>query len=45
MPKAMERSLKRSARKNFGSTKSKKARAYIYGTMRKRGWKPRREEV
>jgi hypothetical protein len=43
MPAAMERALKRKARKRFGSTTSKRARRYIYGTMRKTGWKPRRE--
>lgn len=40
MPKALERKLKAKARKMFGSTKSKRARKYIYGTMRKTGWKP-----
>ena len=40
MPKAMERSLKKQARKKFGSTTSERARKYIYGTMRKHGWKP-----
>lgn len=43
MPKKMERALKRTARKKFGSTTSKKARAYIFGTMRAAGWKPSRE--
>jgi len=42
MPKAMERALKRKARKKFGSSTSKRARAYIYGTMRKTGWKPKK---
>lgn len=40
MPKAMERKLKANARKKFGSTTSTRARKYIYGTMRKTGWKP-----
>jgi hypothetical protein len=40
MPKKMERKLKSEARKKFGTTKSKRAAAYIYGTMRKTGWKP-----
>jgi hypothetical protein len=44
MPKAMERKLKAQARKRFGSTTSARARAYIYGTMRKTGWKPKREK-
>lgn len=43
MPVKMERALKQGARKKFHSTKSKRARAYIYGTMRKSGWTPRRE--
>lgn len=41
MPKEMERKLKAQALKKFGSTTSKKARAYIYGTMqRETSWKP-----
>ncbi len=42
MPKAMERALKAKARKKFGSSTSKRARAYIYGTMRKTGWRPKK---
>jgi hypothetical protein len=42
MPKKMERVLKKTAKKKFHSTTSPKARAYIYGTMRKTGWKPKR---
>lgn len=38
MPKVLEESLKRSARKK-GLT-GKRKRAYIYGTMRKTGWVP-----
>jgi hypothetical protein len=41
MPKKMEKNLKKMALKKFGTTTSLKARAYIYGTMRKMGWKPR----
>lgn len=41
MPKAMERSLKATARKK-GLT-GKRAMAYVYGTMRKKGWRPKRE--
>ena len=44
MPKAMERKLKMRAKARFGSTTSKRARKYIYGTMRKTGWKPSREK-
>ena len=40
MPKAMERKLKKQAQKKFGSTTGKRARKYIYGTMRKTGWTP-----
>ena len=38
MPKAMEQSLKAQAQKK-GMGK-KKANAYVYGAMRKIGWKP-----
>ena len=42
MPKKMEQALKRSAKKK-GMSK-KRAGAYVYGTMRKAGWKPKREK-
>ena len=38
MPKAMEKSLKSQARKK-GMGKER-ANAYVYGAMRKTGWKP-----
>ena len=39
MPKGMEKSLKREARKK--GLKGKRANAYVYGTMqRKTSWKP-----
>ena len=38
MPKGMERKLKKEASKK-GLT-GKRADAYVYGTMRKTGWKP-----
>lgn len=38
MPEAMERALKAQARKK--GLKGKRADAYVYGTMRKTGWKP-----
>jgi hypothetical protein len=38
MPKAMERKLKAQARKK-GFT-GKRAAAYVYGSLRKTGWKP-----
>lgn len=41
MPLAMERKLNRQAAKKGLS--GKRRRAYIYGTMRKTGWKPSRE--
>jgi len=42
MPKEMERKLKAEARKKFGSVTSERARKYIYGSMRKTGWKPKK---
>lgn len=44
MPKKMDKKLKAETRKKFGSTTSKRAREYIYGTMRKTGWKPKRKK-
>ena len=38
MPKALENKLKKEAKKK--GLKGKGADAYIYGTMRKTGWKP-----
>ena len=38
MPKALEQKLKRQAKKK-GLSK-KRTGAYVYGTMRKTGWKP-----
>lgn len=42
MPKALERKLKLKARKK--GFKSERANAYVYGTLRKTGWKPSREK-
>lgn len=42
MPKALERKLKRKAGKKFPRSK-KRQDAYVYGAMRKTGWRPRRE--
>lgn len=42
MPKALEEKLKRQAIKR--GLKGKRARAYIYGTLRKTGWKPRSQK-
>ena len=42
MPKAMEEKLRKQAKKK-GLTGDKK-NAYIYGAMRRMGWKPRGEK-
>jgi len=42
MPKKMERELKAEARKK--GLKGERADAYVYGTLRKTGWKPSREK-
>lgn len=42
MPKELEEKLKKEAAKKGLSGKHKAA--YIYGTMRKTGWKPSREK-
>ena len=41
MPEALERELKSKARSK--GLKGKRANAYVYGTMRKTGWKPKRD--
>ena len=41
MPKALERSLKATARKRGYS--EERADRYVYGTLRKTGWTPKRE--
>lgn len=38
MPKALEEKLKKQAKKK--GLKGKRKAAYIYGTLRKTGWKP-----
>lgn len=43
MPKKMERALKKTAKKK--GLKGKRANAYIYGTLRKTGWKPKSEKM
>lgn len=48
MPKELERKLKMEATKKFKSIKSPQRReakidAYVYGTLRKMGWRPQRE--
>ncbi len=42
MPKALEKQLKKEAKRK-GLT-GERADAYIYGTMRKTGWVPEREQ-
>ena len=42
MPAKLEAELKQKARKKRLS--KKRAAAYVYGTMRKTGWKPKREQ-
>jgi len=44
MPKALEELLKKRARRKFGNSTSKRARKYIYGTLRDTGWKPNRQK-
>lgn len=43
MPQELERKLKREALEKFGNTTSERARKYIYGTMMKTGWRPKRK--
>ena len=42
MPKKLEKALKSQVSKQ--GLKGKRAAAYVYGTMRKTGWKPSREK-
>lgn len=42
MPKKMEEALKKEAAKK--GLKGERADTYVYGTMRKSGWKPEREK-
>jgi hypothetical protein len=42
MPKKMEKELKSEARKK--GLKGERADAYVYGTMRKTGWKPSKKK-
>jgi hypothetical protein len=39
MPKKLEANLKRQARRR--GLKGKRANAYVFGTLRKTGWKPK----
>lgn len=40
MPKAVEEKLRKEAERKFPGDKQKQ-NAYIYGTLRKMGWKPK----
>lgn len=42
MPERLERQLKQQARRK--GFKGKRAARYVYGTLRKTGWKPSREK-
>ena len=43
MPKKMEQMLKKTAKKKGFS--KKQTSAYVYGTLRKTGWKPNRRKA
>jgi hypothetical protein len=40
MPKKLELKLQKEAKKKFGCLKCPRSNAYVYGTLRKTGWKP-----
>jgi hypothetical protein len=42
MPKKLEKKLKASAKKR--GLRGEKADAYVYGTLRKTGWKPKKKK-
>lgn len=42
MPKKLERQLRKTAKKK--GLKGKAKDAYVYGTLRKTGWKPKRKK-
>lgn len=42
MPKKLEESLRRKGRKK--GLKGKRLNAYVYGTLRKTGWKPKKKK-
>jgi len=43
MPKKLERALKRRVNKKHPDWSKKRKDAYIYGTLRKTGWKPKKK--
>lgn len=40
MPKALERKLKRQVNREHPNWSEERKDAYVYGTLRKTGWKP-----
>lgn len=42
MPKELELKLKKQALKKFGCSKCPRANRYVYGTLRKTGWTPKK---
>lgn len=42
MPAKLERKLKRQAKKKFPKNKKRQGK-YVYGTLRKTGWKPKKK--
>jgi hypothetical protein len=42
MPKALEKKLKAQARKKFPGNKERQDK-YVYGTLRKTGWRPKKK--
>jgi hypothetical protein len=49
MPKALEAKLRREAAEKFSNIKDREKRkekmdAYVYGTLRSTGWRPKREK-
>lgn len=43
MPEQVEQKLREEAKKKFPGNKERQ-NAYIYGSLRKTGWRPKREE-
>ena len=43
MPKKLENKLKREATKKHLKPGGKRFNAYVYGTLRKTGWKPKKK--
>ncbi len=45
MPKKIEKNLKKEALKKFGSSTSKRADQYVYGTLNKLGYMKRNKKI